>query len=70
MLRINASSDNLKFKNPGPAISTFLKSLIFLIINVLILTANSFGLILLIFPKIKHTLQDKSKLNEEGGIST
>ena len=42
----------------------------FLIINALIFVANSLGLILLIFPKIKQTLQDKSKLNSDGGIST
>ena len=61
--------DNFKLRKPGPAISTLSNSFKFFIISSLILAASSFGLILLIFPKTREALQDKSKLKSGGGVS-
>ena len=56
----NEMLDNLMFKKPGPAISIFEKSFISSDKSFLILEAKSFGVVLLIFARIKAILHEIS----------
>ena len=67
---IQAASDNLKFKNPGPSMFISEKSFKSFLRICFIFSAIFLGLSLRLLAKTIATLQEKSKLNFSGGLST